>query len=98
MPHLPSDVRPYRRTTEFTEATVPQALREAHSTKAGAWALIHVLEGRLAYRIRDPRRPPSETVLTPDTPPDVVEPTVLHAVEPIGAFRFYVEIHRGDAV
>lgn len=98
MPDLPPDVRPYRRTPEFTEATVPQALRDAHSTKEGAWALIHVLEGRLAYRIGDPRRPPSEMVLTPDTPPGVIEPTVLHAVEPIGPVRFYVEFHRGDEV
>ena len=93
---LPANVRPYRRTPEFTEATVPQALLKAHTTKEGAWALIHVLEGRLAYRIEDPRRSASETVLTARTPPGVVEPTILHAVEPLGPVRFYVEFHRRE--
>lgn len=96
MAELPTDAQPYRRTPEFTEATAPQALLNAHSTKEGTWGLIHVLEGRLAYRVSDPRRPAAEAVLTPDTPPGVVEPTILHAVEPLGAVRFYVEFHRRE--
>lgn len=91
---LPSDVRPYKRTDVFTEATVPAALRRAHNTKAGVWGLIHVLEGRLAYRVTDPSRPPQAQVLTADDPPGVVEPSVLHEVEPLGAVRFFVEFHR----
>jgi tellurite resistance-related uncharacterized protein len=91
---LPADVRPYRRTDLFTETTVPGGLLRAHTTKEGAWALIHVVEGRLAYRIDDPRRLTSEAVLTPDTPPGVVEPTILHRVTPLGTVRFYVEFHR----
>lgn len=91
---LPPNARPYRRTDEFTEGTVPAALLKAHTTKAGAWALIHVLEGRLAYRIVDSRRPASETILTPDAAPGVVEPTVLHEVQPLGPVRFYVEFHQ----
>lgn len=91
---LPSDVRPYRRTDVFTEETLPAALRRAHNTKAGVWGLIHVLEGRLAYRITDPKREATEEVLTPDAPPGVVEPTVLHEVEPLGPVRFFVEFHR----
>lgn len=91
---LPEGATPYRKTDVFTETTVPAGLRRAHTTKAGAWALIHVLEGRLAYRIVDPRRPTSEVVLTPETAPGVVEPTILHEVEPLEAVRFYVEFHR----
>ena len=91
---LPSDVRPYGRTPEFTEATVPAALLKAHTTKEGSWALIHVLDCRLAYRIDDPRRPACEAVLTAQTPPGVVEPTIRHAVEPLGPVRFFVEFHR----
>jgi tellurite resistance-related uncharacterized protein len=91
---LPADVRPYRRTDVFTEATVPGGLLRAHTTKEGAWALVHVLEGRLAYHIEDPRRLASEVVLTPKRPPGVIEPTILHRVEPLGAVRFYVEFHR----
>jgi tellurite resistance-related uncharacterized protein len=91
---LPPDVRPYKRTADFTEATVPEGLRRAHDTKPGVWALIHVLEGRLAYRLTDPRRPAGETILTPGADPGVVEPTILHEVEPLGPVRFYVEFHR----
>ena len=97
MTTLPEGLEPYRRTDVFTETTVPAGLLRAHTTKAGAWALIHVLEGRLAYRICDPRRPPSEAVLTPDGSPGVIEPTVLHAVEPLGPVRFQVEFHRAPA-
>jgi tellurite resistance-related uncharacterized protein len=98
MTDLPADVQPYRRTAEFTEATVPQALLNAHSTKPGTWGLIHVMEGRLSYRIEDPHRPVSEIVLTSQDPPGVVEPTILHAVTPLGPVRFFVEFHRhGDA-
>jgi tellurite resistance-related uncharacterized protein len=93
---LPAEIRPYRRTAEFTETTVPAALLKAHTTKDGTWALIHVLAGRLRYRIEDPRRPASEVVLTPETAPGLVEPTILHAVEPQGAVRFFVEFHRRE--
>jgi tellurite resistance-related uncharacterized protein len=91
---LPPDVRFYRRTDVFTQASAPKGLLRPHSTRDGVWGLIRVLEGRLAYRITDPRRPASETVLEPGRPPGVVEPTVLHEVEPLGAVRFFVEFHR----
>ena len=94
---LPPNLSPYRRTAEFTEATVPAGLLRAHTTKAGAWGLIHVLEGRLAYRITDPRRTPSETILTAGGKPGLVEPTLLHEVEPLGPVRFYVEFLQASA-
>ena len=92
--NLPGHAQPYRRTVVFTETSIPPGLLKAHTTKEGAWALIHVLEGRLAYRVIDPRRLTSETVLTPQAPPGVVEPTILHEVEPLGPVRFFVEFHR----
>lgn len=85
---------PCRRTPEFTETTVPSALLKAHTTKEGTWGRIHVLAGRLAYRIEDPRRPWSEALLTVGTDAGVVEPTILHSVEPLGPVRFYVEFYR----
>ena len=54
---LAESAKPYRRTAIFTQATVPAALLRAHSTKDGVWGVVHVLEGRLGYRICDPRRP-----------------------------------------
>ncbi|MCM8730427.1 DUF1971 domain-containing protein [Hephaestia sp. MAHUQ-44] len=73
---------------------MPAALRSAHNTKAGSWGLIHVAEGRLRYRVTDPNRAPLEQILTPDTPPGIVEPTILHQVEPLGPVRFHVEFWR----
>jgi len=94
---LPADARAYKRTEVFSETTVPAALLRAHTTKAGTWGLIHVLEGRLGYRIDDPRRPRAYEELAPLTPPGIVEPTILHRVELLGPVRFYVEFHRSEA-
>jgi len=93
-PTLPPGLVSYRRTDDFTEATVPPGLLADHTTKAGTWGLIHVAEGRLRYRVTDPRRAPLDMVLTPDGPPGVIEPTVRHHVEPLGAVRFHVEFRR----
>lgn len=94
MTALPDGLEPYRRTPTFTEETVPAGLLRAHTTKEGAWALIHVEAGRLAYRITDPHRAPVETILTAGGPPGVVEPTILHQVAPLGAVRFHVAFFR----
>jgi tellurite resistance-related uncharacterized protein len=88
---LPPDVAPYRRTAEFTESSVPDALRHRHTTKAGVWARILVLEGLLRYRILEPTR--EEHVLSPERP-GIVEPEIPHEVEPEGRVRFFVEFLR----
>jgi tellurite resistance-related uncharacterized protein len=90
MKALPEDVVAYRRSPEFDQDTLPAALRSRHSTKAGTWALIHVLEGRLIYRIHEPS---SETILEPGTP-GVVRPEQLHEVAPASIpMRMYVEFY-----
>jgi tellurite resistance-related uncharacterized protein len=91
MATLPEGVAPYRKTPVFTEATIPGGLLRSHSTATGVWGLIHVLEGRLLYRVIEMG---DERVLEPGAPPGVVEPTVLHEVAPLGPVRFYVEFHR----
>ena len=98
IPTLPAGMQPYHRTVVFTETTIPTRLLKAHQTKEGAWAIIHVLAGRLAYRITDTRRPTLEFLLTPKTLPAVIEPTILHEVEPHGAVRFFVEFFRREPV
>lgn len=87
----------YKRTPTFTENTVPAGLRTDHSTKEGVWGLIHVTQGRLRYFITDPRREPEEYVLDPGTEPGVVEPTILHRVEPMGSVEFQVEFLRAPS-
>jgi tellurite resistance-related uncharacterized protein len=95
--HLPSDVVAYKRTPVFTDYTVPAALLRDHSTKEGCWALIHVLEGTLLYVIEDSRRPRSATTLHAGEPPGLIEPTIMHRVEPSAAVRFQVEFYRSPA-
>jgi tellurite resistance-related uncharacterized protein len=94
---LPPGLVPYRRTPEFSETTVPAALRRRHSTKAGVWARICVVRGSLRYRILEAHAVEAsvaeEHVLLPGRP-GVVEPEVPHEVEPLGEVRFYVEFLR----
>lgn len=87
---LPDDAVPYKRTVDFTEVTVPAALRADHTTKPGVWGRIVVSEGRLRYVV-DPLRRTFE--LVPGTP-GIVVPEVPHRVEPLGPTRFHVEFLR----
>lgn len=80
---------PYSVTAEFTEDTLPAALRRDHSTKAGVWGVIRVLDGALRYTELDP---PSERVLTPERP-GLIRPQARHYVTPLGAMRMRVEFY-----
>ena len=88
MKELPPDVAPYKRTPVFTERSVPIALLESHSTKAGTWGLIVELEGSLTYRIIEPSI--EEIRLEPGNP-GVIEPTIKHELELGAGVRFYVQ-------
>lgn len=94
---LPAGLQAYKRTPTFTEASVPAGLLSDHSTKDGVWGLIHVEEGTLRYVVTDTRRTHGETILTPDQAAGIVEPTIIHHVEPIGSVRFHVEFLRMPA-
>jgi tellurite resistance-related uncharacterized protein len=91
---LPADLEAYRRTPEFSEMSVPKGLLQEHSTKAGVWGLIRVVEGQLLYRVTDDRRVPAERLLRAGDAPGVVEPEILHQVEPQGKVRFFVDFFR----
>jgi tellurite resistance-related uncharacterized protein len=90
---LPEGVEFYRRTASFTETSIPAGLLKDHHTKHDAWGLIRVEHGRLLYVVTDPRRPASQSIVT-STMPAVIEPAILHRVEPIGPVLFHVEFHR----
>ncbi|MCY3795032.1 MAG: DUF1971 domain-containing protein [Gammaproteobacteria bacterium] len=91
MKSLPPGVEFYRRTPEFTEATIPAGLRRSHRTNAGVWGRITVLEGRLLYRVLE--SPEGEATLSAGNP-GIVEPEVRHEVEPLGSVRFFIEFYR----
>jgi len=91
MRKIPQSAKPYQRTEEFSESSVPKGLLRDHSTKAGVWGRICVLEGRLEYTIQSQ---PMETHILSTKQEGVVEPGVLHSVKPLGPVRFYVEFLR----
>lgn len=75
---------------------MPAALLHDHSTKQGTWGVMRLERGELRYLVTDPRRPGSETIITPARSA-VIEPTILHRVEPLGAVLFHVEFYRRSA-
>jgi tellurite resistance-related uncharacterized protein len=87
---LPEHFVPYKRTSVFTEESLPDALRKDHSTKSGVWGKIMVEEGKLRYRVAALN---TEIELSPDKV-GIVVPEVLHNVEPLGSVRFFVEFYR----
>ena len=89
---LPAGYTAYKRTPDFDQSSIPNALRKDHSTKPGVWGVIHVLAGRLQYIVEPPLA--SERILDPGVL-GIVVPEVLHRVIPDGEVRFFVEFHRG---
>jgi tellurite methyltransferase len=87
---LPADAAAYKRTPDFTETTMPDALRREHTTRPGVWGRIVVAEGRLRYRVDDLA---TDVEVVPGSPAIVV-PEVPHHVEPLGPVRFFVEFLR----
>ena len=78
---------PYRSTPVFDQDTLPAALRARHSTKAGVWGMIRVLEGELELTYLEPE---STIVLTPGSPGPVL-PEQPHFVTPRGPMRMQVD-------
>ena len=91
MKSLSSHLVAYRQTPKFTQDTIPDGLRNQHTTKESSWAKICVLSGQLRYRILTD--PPEEKILSVETP-GIVEPQVPHQVEPLGEVEFYIEFYR----
>lgn len=79
---LPPGLNAYKRTPFFDENTVPPGLRREHLTKDNVRALIHVLEGKLLYRILSP--PSAHSLISYQAE---LEPTELIASGPEGAAR-----------
>lgn len=88
---LPEGFAAYRRTADFDENTLPQALRSRHDTKAGVWALIHLTKGSVEYRVHEPLH--RVEVLGPEEP-GVVLPEVPHQLAVVGPVELHVEFWR----
>lgn len=84
-----AEVRPYRSTPVFDQDTLPAALRARHTTKAGVWGVIRVIEGRLQLTWLDP---PSELLLDALTP-GLILPQQPHFVTPLGAMKMQIDFY-----
>jgi tellurite resistance-related uncharacterized protein len=80
---------PYRSTPIFDQETLPAGLRANHSTKAGVWGLIRVIEGRLQLTYK---APPVEVLLEAGQS-GVVAPEQVHFVTPLGAMKMQVDFY-----
>lgn len=88
---LPDDLIHYSGTGVFDEGTVPTAIISKHSTKAGTWGKLVVLEGQLDYVIAGP---PEQRQRICAGEYGVIEPQVVHRVDIVGPVRFRVDFHR----
>lgn len=86
----PDGLAPYRRTPDFTEATIPPGLLKAHATKHGVWGKLHVIAGTLKFLdlVSGEQRALSVGIHP------LIFPEELHEVEPCGPVRFFVEFHK----
>jgi len=80
---------PYRSTPVFDQDTLPAALRARHSTKAGVWGIIRVLEGELRLTYLEPD---SWVVLKPGRP-GMLLPRQPHFVTPQGRMKMQVDFY-----
>lgn len=87
-----AEPQPYRSTPVFKCETLPDALRRAHSTKAGVWGLLKVLKGSLVYTIEET----SEQQLLHAPQSVVIVPQQLHSVEPLEDMEMQVEFYDTD--
>ena len=76
----------YRRPT-FDAQTLSVALQKQHRTKARAWALIHVVEGRILPQVQEPI---GETVLTAGEN-GIVRSEQAHELQLLGPVRLFIE-------
>ena len=88
---LPDGLRAYARSQDFTPDTLPVKLRAAHTTKAGTWGLIHVLEGEIVFRLDPPYRGEQHVSVGDNV---VIEPQVPHHVAFIEPGQFFIEFYR----
>jgi tellurite resistance-related uncharacterized protein len=88
---IPLGYEPYRRTPDFDESSVPEALLRLHATRRGIWARIHITRGSIDYHVHAPFN--RRERLTP-TSPGVVLPEVKHHVALSGQVSFFVEFWR----
>lgn len=90
MKQIPEKALSYKKTKIFTGESVPGGLLKNHRTVPGVWGKITVLQGRLTYCIEES----GESIELNTSKFGVIEPEVLHHVEPGPNSCFYVEFFK----
>lgn len=80
---------PYKVTAIWDQDTLPAAIRNEHSTKAGTWGLLRVLDGEVDLVFSA-----GHTVRVTVGQPGVIPPQDVHHVEFTGPFRMQVEFYK----
>jgi hemoglobin len=88
---LPAGFEAYGRSPDFTPANLPAKLQAAHTTKAGTWGLLTVLEGSVRYQLEPPYR--GERLVGAGEHV-VIESQVPHHVAFVAPGRFFVAFSR----
>ena len=87
---LPAALSLVRTTREFTADTVPAGLLRSHQVADEVWGRLRVAAGTVVFVLEDSGE--RRTVAEGET--QVIEPGVVHHVEPSADARFAVEFHR----
>ncbi|MEK9832752.1 MAG: DUF1971 domain-containing protein [Alphaproteobacteria bacterium] len=90
---LPDGLERSGGTPEFTQDTVPDALRASHALAAGRWGLLHVISGALVFVDEETG---AESVIT--APAEwVIPPERRHHVRIPEAVTFRIDFYRPPA-
>jgi tellurite methyltransferase len=88
---IPDLLKPYKRTREFTEGSIPKGLLKEHATKKGVWGQIFVLDGKLEYTVEYPEK---KIIEIAEGGYANISPEAPHSVKAKGKVRFYVEFFK----
>jgi len=81
---------PYSKTPVYDADSLPEAIRNAHNTKAGVWGLLRVISGEVRLVFHEPR----VEHLVKIGSPAVIPPQEVHHVEILGLMQMQVEFYR----
>lgn len=92
---FPLGLSAYKKTSVFTQQTIPKGFRRAHSTKAGVWALIIVVSGQVQYVIDDLD---GRCLVLDRHVNGVIAPQMMHHLKVIGDVELYVEFYTNSGL
>lgn len=90
---LPPGATLYKMVGPFDANSLPEGLKREHRLKAGAWGLLNLLEGEIAF-VWDDADGGDVLLSAPAT--IVVPPEIPHHLQLTGPFSLSIGFHRTD--